>query len=239
MGQRGGLWLNPAEAQMTYTHNGPVETPTDERGKRTFYLLGRLTEARDGNGHFVRRGYDALGRQVSEASLNGGEKRMEYDLAGRRTRLAWPDGFAVTYDYLVTGEMTHIRENGAQSGLGVLATFGYDDRGRRTSLTRGNGSVTTYGYNHPSGLPSHLGHHVPRPGQPSFDPFSYFSHNAAGQVINVNRNHDAFAATPANQSLSTPADGLNRIGQAGAAHQLPVAGDRDPGSAGPRAALAM
>ena len=39
-----------------------------------------------------------------------------------------------------------IGENGAGSGVGVLATFAYDDLGRRTSLTFGNGAVTTYGY---------------------------------------------------------------------------------------------
>jgi hypothetical protein len=32
----------------------------------------------------------------------------------------------VDYDYLVTGEVTKIRENGATSGAGVLATFAYD-----------------------------------------------------------------------------------------------------------------
>ena len=35
--------------------------------------------------------------------------------------------------------MTKIRENGATAGVGVLATYGYDDLGRRTALTRGNG----------------------------------------------------------------------------------------------------
>lgn len=28
----------------------------------------------------------------------------------------------------------------------MLATFGYDDLGRRTSLTRGNGTATSYSY---------------------------------------------------------------------------------------------
>lgn len=35
--------------------------------------------------------------------------------------------------------MVHIRENGATSGIGILATCGYDDLGRRTSLAFGNG----------------------------------------------------------------------------------------------------
>ena len=57
---------------------------------------------------------------------------MAYDLAGRRTRLTWPDSFYVDYDHLVTGEVSAVRENGATSGVGVLATYAYDDLGRRT-----------------------------------------------------------------------------------------------------------
>ena len=58
---------------------------------------------------------------------------MQYDLAGRRTRLTWPgSALYVDYDHLVTGEVSAIRENGATSGIGVLATYAYDDLGRRT-----------------------------------------------------------------------------------------------------------
>ena len=38
------------------------------------------------------------------------------------------------------GAMTAVRENGAASGIGVLATYAYDNLGRRTQLTRGNGA---------------------------------------------------------------------------------------------------
>ena len=39
-----------------------------------------------------------------------------------------------------------VRENGAASGVGVLATFAYDDMGHRTGLTRGNGTSDAYAY---------------------------------------------------------------------------------------------
>ena len=45
-----------------------------------------------------------------------------------------------------------MRENGATSGVDVLATYEYDDLGRRTKLTRGNGVVTDYAYDGASRL---------------------------------------------------------------------------------------
>jgi YD repeat-containing protein len=75
-----------------------------------------------------------------------------WDLAGRRTRITHPDSFYVDQDYLVTGELQKIRENGATSGAGVLATYAYDDLGRRISITRGDGSTTGYTYDNASRL---------------------------------------------------------------------------------------
>src|SRR3546814_19088592 len=83
-----------------------------------------------------------------------------YDAAGRRTELQWPDAFYVNYDHLVTGEVTKVRENGATSGVGVLATYAYDDLGRRTGITRGNGVATSYAWDPVSRLqtlPQNLG----------------------------------------------------------------------------------
>lgn len=63
---------------------------------------------------------------------------------------------------MVTGEVSAIRENGATSGIGVLATYGYDDLGRPSSLMRGNGTVTGYAYGAVSGLAS-LSDNLPPP----------------------------------------------------------------------------
>ena len=81
-----------------------------------------------------------------------------YDVADRRVRRTWsddtnqvpPDAFFVTYEYLETGEPAAIREAGAP----VLASFGYDALGRRVRVGRGDGSVTTYGYDAASRLTS-------------------------------------------------------------------------------------
>lgn len=84
-----------------------------------------------------------------------------WDLAGRRTRLTYPgSGLYVDYDYLTTGEMTKARENGATSGVGVLATFAYDNIGRRSSLTRGNGTVTARSEN-PTDMPTQAPNGIP------------------------------------------------------------------------------
>lgn len=105
-------------------------------------LLSRVGTVTKPSGNVITYGYDALGRVISEGQPFGSAS-SQYDAAGRRTRLTWNDGFYVTYEYFATGEMSVIRENGAGSGPGVLATFGYDDLGQRVTLTRGSGTVTT------------------------------------------------------------------------------------------------
>ena len=70
-----------------------------------------MTLAHADNGWDVTYGYDALARVVSDTT-NYGPRTMQYDLAGNMTRLTWSDGFYVTYDHLVTGEVSTIKENG-------------------------------------------------------------------------------------------------------------------------------
>jgi RHS repeat-associated protein len=116
----------------------------------TYDLLGRVTQESQ-SGNTTSRIFDALNRMTSETQA-GRTIAYQYDVAGRRTRMTWPDGFYVTYDYNVLGEVTAIRENGAASGVGVLDTFAYDNLGRRTTLARGNGSSTSYAYDGASRL---------------------------------------------------------------------------------------
>ncbi|HEY0113197.1 MAG TPA: RHS repeat-associated core domain-containing protein [Allosphingosinicella sp.] len=177
-------------------------------------LLGRLTAAFDSNGYSGTFSYDALGRRLVEESNWYGARVSAYDLAGRRTRLTWRDGFFVTYDHLVTGEMTAIRENGATSGAGVLATFGYDDLGRRTSLARGNGTSTSYTYDAVSRL-SQLDQDFPWVGS---DLGLSLTYNPAGQIVTRSGAHGAYAWTGAvSGTTSSPANGLNQLTSHGGA----------------------
>ena len=186
------------------------------------HLLGRLTQSIDNNGHFMRFTHSAFGEVTREASLDGGVKTMLYAAEGRRTLLTYADGFFVTYDHLRTGEVTHIRENGAASGPGVLAAISYDDLGRRTYLAQGNEAATTYGYDGASGL-SHIGHHIPAPSG-IFEPFSYSERNSAGQIINLVRPLDTFAFTGlTNQNVADTYNGLNQIATTGGAAAAHVA----------------
>ena len=166
----------------------------------------------DSTGNALSFGYDALGRQTSAGNSWLGTKSSAYDLAGRRTRLTHRDGFFVDYDYLVTGEVARIRENGATSGVGVLATFGYDDLGRRTSLTYGNGTATTYAYD--AGRLSQLALAFP---DASKNLTLGFSYNPADEIVSNTRSNDLYALLPAGAgTTASSANGLNQLTQQGA-----------------------
>jgi RHS repeat-associated protein len=128
-------------------------------------------------------------------------------MAGRRTRLTHADGFYVDQDYLVTGETWKLRENGATSGVGLLATYAYDDLGRRTSLTRGNGTVKSYAYDAVSRLSS-LGEDLAGTGSDLTQSFTY---NPASQIATATRSNDSYAWTDHyNLTRNYGANGLNQ-----------------------------
>jgi RHS repeat-associated protein len=199
----------------------PAGLLTDYDTTYTYDNLSRPIKAYNPN-HKVEYSYDALSRRLTEASAYG-TRTSQYDLAGRRTRLTWQDGFFVTYDYLLTDEMSVIRENGAASGIGVLATFAYDNLGRRTSLTRGNGTTTSYSYDAASRL-SCLKQDLAGGGTldcatntaSGSDFEASFSYNAAGQIISRTTGNDAYAWTQHyNINRNYTSNGLNQYTTSG------------------------
>jgi len=176
-------------------------------------LQGRMTSASQ-TGHTLSFTYDALGRKTSETGPLG-TVASEWDIAGRRTKLTWPDTFYVTYDHLVTGETIAIRENGAASGIGVIGTIAYDNLGRRTSLTLGNGAVTAYHYDPVSRLDELK---LDFAGTAD-DLTSTFAYNPASQIVSTTRSNDAYAwtghgsgtTTATSNSIPQSANGLNQI----------------------------
>lgn len=172
--------------------------------------LGHVTSASDSNGHTISFGYDALGRQTSQSDnwYGFGNTFSQYDAAGHKTRLAWGDGNAVTYDYLTTGEANTIRDGSGN----VLVTFGYDDLGRRTSLSRANGTVTSYAYDPASRL-SQLTQDLAGSAN---DLTVTFGYNPAGQIASRSASNDGYAWTAGvNADRSYSVNGLNQYTQAG------------------------
>jgi RHS repeat-associated protein len=172
--------------------------------------VGRCGTVSDG-ARTASMAYDALGRQVSETSYVG-TRTMQFDLAGRMTRLTHTDGYYVMQDYLVTGEVSAIRENGAASGIGVLGTYAYDDLGRMTSLTRGNGAVTSYVYD-PVSRMSSLSHDL---AGTTNDVTTAFTYNPASQITSNTRNNDIYAWN-GHYNVDRPytVNGLNQLTTAG------------------------
>lgn len=106
-----------------------------------------------------------------------------------------------------------MRENGAVSGIGVLATYVYDNLGRRSSLTRGNGTSTTYGYDAVSRLSSLA---LDFAGTTNDLTLTY-SYNPASQIASTTRSNDLYAWTGHyNANVSTTVNGRNQIVSKGA-----------------------
>jgi RHS repeat-associated protein len=182
--------------------------------------LNRKTSASNANGTStsITFGYDALSRKTREVStFSGGAahtKTLQYDLAGRCIQLNWPDSLYLVYDYLVTGEMLDIRENGATSGVGVLATFGYDNLGRRNTLTRGNGTLAATGTSYSYDAAGRLGALNNNNATAAID--YTFTYNPADQLTSRAASNGAYAWTQgSNANISYTSNGLNQYTVAG------------------------
>lgn len=157
------------------------------------------------------RTYDALGRLTEETSLTFGAVGYQYDAAGNMTRLTWPDGYYAQYDHDRYGAIVAIRENGATSGPGVLATYAYNDLGQTTGIARGNGTATAWGYD-AAGRMTGLGHDLA--GSTNDVVFGY-AWNPAGQIASRTISNPAYVYAPTTGSTAYANDGLNRVTSVG------------------------
>jgi RHS repeat-associated protein len=107
----------------------------------------------------------------------------------------------------LTGETTAVRENGATSGVGVLASFAYDNLGNRTLMTLGNGVTQASTYDPISRLASHTNDLSGT----ANDLNATFSSNPASQFIQTVRAGDAYAFTQiGGGSTAYTQNGLNQ-----------------------------
>lgn len=189
--------------------------PTPEPAVSYAYnLLGELSQI--SASQTFNYTYDALGRQLTASNWFSQIKTSTYDAAGRRTSLSYPGGgLTINYDYDNVSNVTAIRENGATSGVGVLATYAYDNLGRRTSMTRGNGTTTTYTPDAMSRL-SALGQNLG--GTTNDLTIGSMTYNAADQLVSKQASNDAYAWTGSvNVNRAYTANGLNQYTAAGSA----------------------
>jgi YD repeat-containing protein len=172
--------------------------------------LSRLISASQ-SGNALSFTYDALSRNIDQTRTAGSfvtTATSSWDAAGRRTQLTYPGtGLYLNYDHLVTGEVTKIRENGATSGVGVLASYAYDALGNRTSVMFGNGVVQNFTYDPVQRLAS-LSNDLSGTAN---DLSVTFAYNPASQLKQAVRSGDAYAFTLTSENSTGIANGLNQL----------------------------
>jgi len=170
-------------------------------------LLNRLTYANysSTSGTGISYTYDALNRVTGETAPTG-TMSYQYDLAGDLTRITWPDAFYAGYSYDNLQRVTQINENGATSGIGVLATYTYDNLGHLTAISRGNGASTSYGFDGFGHLSS-LGQSFT--GSSANVSFGY-SYNPDDQIVSRTISNSSYVSHPSGVSTAYAATGVNR-----------------------------
>jgi RHS repeat-associated protein len=154
--------------------------------------------------------YDTAKRVTGETQF-GRAMSYQYDLSNNRILVAWPDNTNntprfINFDFDGLNREYQIRENGATTGAGVLAVYQYDSLSRRQTLTRGNGTSTSFGYDLASRLNS-LGHDLVGTAQ---DISLTFQHTMASQLQWRTSNNPLYDWLPAAANTSYVPDGLNR-----------------------------
>ena len=97
------------------------------------------------NGSGVLYGYDAFGRQISETqSLIGSAYivEKEYDPNGNRKKIVFPDQSYFTYIYDDLDRLEKINKSDTQ----VLIDYEFNSASLLDTVTRSNGTLTSYGY---------------------------------------------------------------------------------------------
>jgi RHS repeat-associated protein len=171
--------------------------------------LSRLTSTTRSS-RTISYAYDAFNRVTSETQPQG-KVSYEYDLAGRRTRMYWPGSTDwVDYNWIGGPDLIEMKIGGTNSY--TMATFVYDDLGRRTLSGGGNGSQLSYAYDDRSALQT-LGFNVT--GTAS-DQTVTLSRDAATRIIGRSGTNSLYDWTPGSGSpISYTHNGLNQMTASG------------------------
>ena len=193
-------------------------------------LAGRLKYAQFGSSATgspgITYGFDTAKRVTSESNnLSGTARAMtyQYDLSGNRTVVTWAtDGNYLNYDFDGLNRVSAIRENGATSGAGVLASYSYDNLSHRTGITRGNGTSTGLQYD----LASRLTVLTQTVANSSQNLTVNLAYTPASQLYTRTGSNSSYDSTPAEASNAYTTNGLNEIASvAGIAYQYDPRGN--------------
>ncbi|HEX7297382.1 MAG TPA: RHS repeat-associated core domain-containing protein [Solirubrobacteraceae bacterium] len=134
-----------ATQQIAYDATGAVASKTDGRGQTTTYTrdeAGNLTRITDPLGRRWTKTYDTAGNVVAAIDPLQRTTTYTYDDADRPTKINYPapDASEVTYGYDDDGRRATMTDDQGQ------ATYTYDGLGRLTRTTSSAGDEVTYGY---------------------------------------------------------------------------------------------
>lgn len=182
----------------------------------TYDNFGLNETAQISGGAGISNIFDGFGRlkeATSSSSAGSLTLKYDYDEDGNRARVTWPDDLYVQYTYDGRNRMKQVRENNSVASPGLLADYSYDVFGRRTSIGRGNGTITWFGYDAAWRLSS-LSQDL---ASTSRDLDIGFGYNNAGQVTERTMSNDAYTYFSTMQSKSYTRDGRNRYTSVGGA----------------------
>ncbi|HEX4738824.1 MAG TPA: RHS repeat-associated core domain-containing protein, partial [Allosphingosinicella sp.] len=172
---------------------------------------GLLVYARFGStsGLGITDTYDSAGRHTSETTNMDGVSRTftsSYDADGNRTQLQGDQGYLATFDYDGLDRMSAVHDSAGT----VLASFTYDQLGRRNGLGQGYGasySTTSYAYDGASRLQT-MTHDL---AGTASDQVLGFGYNPASQIVSRTRSNSGWEYTEQVQgSKSYAVNGLNQ-----------------------------
>ena len=150
--------------------------------------------------------YDSAGRMDQETTF-GRTVYSAYNTAANRTKVTWPDGFFVDYTYDAANRLKEVRENGATSGAGLLASLSYGVLDQRAGLARGNTTAAAYSYD-PVGRLTGLTQGALPSAAASVQTLAY---NPASQMVRLTQATNSYVWTGhPTTTLDFTHDGLNR-----------------------------
>jgi RHS repeat-associated protein len=207
---RNTVKIVPERSGLATTHTRDVYYGYDLRGLQTY---ARFDSA---SGEGLTTSYDGFGRMTaSSLAIDGTTRTLSYawNKNGNRTQLTWPDNIKHSYSYDGLNRMAVLYE-GALGSTVNLVSYGYTNRGLRSTQDGRYSQLTAFGYD-PIGRLNGMGHNFP--GSANDVAFTY-GYTPASQIAQQSRDNDSYAWTAHfNVDRTYAANGLNQYTSAGPA----------------------